>query len=91
MSRSSRSIHIYKISRNYTRCEIWWGSPTFHNKLGSTIITPNKGLTRKQRYDVIAGELSKQTNNPAPSYRPNKTRDGLRRKLESLAAAKKAA
>jgi hypothetical protein len=68
----AKRIHIFKISLNYTRCEIWWGSRTFHNKLGSTIITPDKGLTRRQRHDVIAEALFERAGIPAPSYRPAK-------------------
>lgn len=65
----SKPIYIYKISRNYTRCEVWHGSRTFHNRLGTSILTPDKGLTRNERYKIIAKWLHEQFDLLSPSYR----------------------
>ncbi len=64
-----KPIHIFKISRNYTRCEIWWGSRMIHNRLGTSVLVPDKGMTRQRRYEVIAQWLYEQTGVPAPSFR----------------------
>lgn len=67
-----KSIHIYKISRDYTRCEVWHGSRTFHNRIGTSTLTPDKGLTRKERYTVIVKWLTADFGLIGPSYRPTK-------------------
>jgi hypothetical protein len=56
-----------------TKCAKCWKcghkmKPT-HNKLGSTTLTPNKELSRRERYNVIAKHLVELVG-IAPSYRP---------------------
>lgn len=69
-TRKRKGVYIYKIARNYTSCVIWWGSWTFRNKLGSSTIVLDKGLSRRERYQIIVEWIVKQTGGVAPSYRP---------------------
>jgi len=65
-----KPIHIFKMSKNYTRLEVWHGSRTFHNRLSTSVIVPDKGLTRKQRHDVLSSELFTRFDILAPCYKP---------------------
>jgi len=69
----AKPIHIFKMSKNYTRLEVWHGSRVFHNRLSTSVIVPDKGLSRKERYSVLAEELFTRFKIPAPSYRPLKS------------------
>jgi hypothetical protein len=73
-----KDILIYKIARNYTSCLVWHGSRAFHNKLGSSKLTCDKGLTRKQRYEAIARFLV-SLGEVVPSYRPTKQEEAAAR------------
>lgn len=43
---------IYTISRGYTRCVVWTGAKN-HSRIGISTIVPDKGLTRRERYEII--------------------------------------
>lgn len=75
----SKPIYIFKIRANYAGCTIYWGSRMIHNLLGTSTVTLDKGLTREERYKVIAAWLHEQTGHPSPSYRPHNARK-LRKK-----------
>ncbi len=74
-----KGIHIFKMTHHYSRLVVYHGSYTFKNLVGTTTVTPDKGLTRRERYDVLAAELFKGFGIPAPSYRPLK-RESLRKR-----------
>jgi hypothetical protein len=64
----AKPIYIFKISSNYTRCEAWYGSRAFHNRIGTSVLVPDKGLTREQRHGVIARWLRERLDLWPPSY-----------------------
>jgi hypothetical protein len=68
-----KTIDLYSLSKNYTSLTVWHGHRTFRYRVSTTVITPNKGMTRRERYDVLAAELYKVFGIPAPSYRQTKT------------------
>ena len=77
----SRPIYIFSISPNYTRCEVWHGSRTFKNRLGTSILVPDRGLTRERRYEVIAQWLCEGFDLLPPSYQTKAQR--RRRQFEA--------
>lgn len=50
---AAKNIHIYHISRDYVRCEVVTGSASTKQRIGTSVITPDKGLTRQQRQTII--------------------------------------
>jgi hypothetical protein len=67
-----KPIHIFHIAPNYTSATVYWGSRMVGNLLGTSklVLDRGKGITRKERYDIIAKWLYEQTGHPSPSYRP---------------------
>jgi len=45
-------MYIYRVSRYYTRCEVWHGDKS-HERLGTSTLVPDKGLTWDERQRVI--------------------------------------
>lgn len=65
-------MYVFSISPNYTRCQVFAGSRKTHQRVGTSTLTLNKGLKRRQRYDEIAEWLSERFQLPIPSYQPTK-------------------
>lgn len=74
MAKDRDLIYIFKISSAYKRCTVWCGSLT-GQKVGTTTIEPNKELSRRQRYDVIAEWLLERCGLRAPLYVPTVRED----------------
>ncbi len=78
---ASKPIYIFSISRHYTRCEVfaatrWIGSLKHGCLQGRFVIAPDKGLTRRERYQIVAEWLFGRWGIPSPSYRPLKSEVG---------------
>lgn len=63
---------IYKISQGYSRCVLYHADDKTHRRVGTSTITPNKELTRRQKYEVIAEYLVERSGLPRPDYDPLK-------------------
>lgn len=66
-----KRLYIFSISRDYRQCTVWIGFPRTHQKLGQSTVTPNKGLTRLQRYEIISKWMKEQCG-VKPDYVPTK-------------------
>jgi hypothetical protein len=53
-------VYIYRISRNYTRCEVWSGTRKFRNRIGTSVIVPDKGLKLSERKEIVTTWLSER-------------------------------
>lgn len=74
---AKKPIHIFNISRHYTYCEVWTGSrwPADHVsavRQRVSVLRPDKGLTRRERYGIIGKWLYESFGIPSPSYRKTK-------------------
>ena len=58
-----KRTQIYSIGRNYVNCRIWEGDPEL---IGTSTITPDKGLTKQQRKEIIETWLRKNGIKPKP-------------------------
>jgi hypothetical protein len=64
-------IHVYHISRGWVRCEVITGSALTKKRIGTSVITPDKGLTSQQRRWIIEKWLAERFKiNPTNGVRP---------------------
>lgn len=68
----SNHIHIFSIGRNYRNCKIFTAERRSRQRVGTSTITLNPGLPRRQRYDEIAKFLTTGFKLPVPPYKPAK-------------------
>jgi hypothetical protein len=80
-----KPIYIFSMSTHYTRCVVYHGSRMLHNLLGTSTLVPDKGLSRHQRYYIIAKWLREDFDLLPPSYQTTTQRK------KSRAAIRKAA
>lgn len=78
-----KPIYIYRISPNYMRCEVWHGSRRFHNRIGTSVIVPDKGLDREQRHAVIAKWLYERFDLWPPTYQSAAQRKQQRKAIRA--------
>jgi hypothetical protein len=64
--------HVYHISSGYRKATCWCGDSTGRRVCVSTT-TPDKGLIRAQRYEVIYGWLREHFDIIGPPYYPKGT------------------
>jgi hypothetical protein len=67
----SKHIHIFSIGRNYRNCKIFHAERHTKQRVGTSTVTLNTGLPRRQRYDEIV-EFLKRDGLHAPPYEPAK-------------------
>lgn len=82
----SKPIYIFSISRNYTRCEVWHGSRSFKNRIGTSTLTPDKALSRHERYLEIAKWLRARFELLPPSYQTSEQRRLQRSAIQAATA-----
>jgi hypothetical protein len=68
----SNHIHIFAIGRNYRNCRIFTAERRTKQRVGTSTITLNPGLPRRQRYDEIVKFLTTGFKLPVPAYVPSK-------------------
>lgn len=66
-----KELVIYRISRYWTRCEVWYGSATSHERLGTSTLIPDKGITLAERQRIISEWLTSRCEVPAPEVTAN--------------------
>ena len=71
MGRSFTLSNCFRISRGYALVRIWWFNRETRRVMGRTVIKPDNGLSRRERYDEIARAL-KDAQLTAPDYKPTK-------------------
>jgi hypothetical protein len=62
----TKELVIYRISRYWTRCEVWHGSRKSHERLGTSTLTTDKGVPLAERRRVISEWLVSRFEIPAP-------------------------
>lgn len=67
----SKHIHIFTIGRNYRNCRIFTAERRSKQRIGTSTITLNPGLKRRERYDEIVKFLGRDKL-PVPPYIPTK-------------------
>ena len=67
----SRHIHIFSIGRDYRNCRIFTAERRTKQRVGTSTITLNPGLPRRQRYDEIVKFLTRDKL-PIPAYVPTR-------------------
>ena len=68
----SKHIHIFTIGRDYRNCTIFSAERRTKQRVGTSTITLNPVLTRRQRYDEIVKFLTTGFKLPIPPYEPSK-------------------
>lgn len=71
----SKHIHISTIGRNYRNCKIFTAERRSKQRVGTSTITLNPGLPRRERYDEIVKFLTIGYKLPVPAYVPAKTEE----------------
>jgi len=54
----SNCIHVFRISRNYRSCKIFTAGRRNKRLVGTSTITLNPDLSRRERYDAIVKFLT---------------------------------
>lgn len=57
---TNKHIHIYHISRGWVRCEVATGLAATKERIGTSVIVPDKGLTSQQRQTIIENWLAER-------------------------------
>lgn len=68
----AKPIYIWRIAPNYVGCKVWHGTQKFHDLVGTSTLTLDKELTRRERYDVVVNWLSEGFSIAGPPYQPTK-------------------
>ena len=69
-------MRIYAISRGYKQVVVFHGDDKTHERVGTSTIEPNRELSRREKYTVIADELEHRFHIPRPPYQPLKSEVG---------------
>lgn len=72
----AKPIRIFNISNGYSRCVVWHGSPASHDRIRVSVLTPDKDLTRKQKWETISRWLFGMFDITWPHYKPTKRERG---------------
>lgn len=68
---TNKRISIFRISRGYVGCRVYHGDKRSHVRVGTSTLTLDKGVPRKQRYNEIAKFLVTMKLH-VPPYQPTK-------------------
>lgn len=68
----SKYVYIFTIGRNYRNCRIFSAERRSRRQVGTSTITLNPGLARRERYDAIAKFLTVGFKLPVPPHEPAK-------------------
>lgn len=76
MSEKRKPITVFRMASNYQKMEVTDACRMTKSIIGVTTVRPNKGKSRRERYDILAAELFRVWGIPAPSYRATKAERG---------------